>query len=311
MSFDKDRVVSGLICESDLCRLREAVCVDVEKVYDSCKEKDCIKDTRVFFKHPEWVQKLVNKAINVKAKDAEVLDVFTDIEPVPFKKGFFTVDVKFFIKVTLEFFLPKKDFSAKIKTVHGLVLFDKKIILFGSEGNIKTFRSLNRDCKVYDTINSTLDSDNDPIAKVEVAKPIALNARIIEECDECCCWCECAPVCVVEKLCDEEEDCDKDLYCDDDEDEKCVNKRVVVSLGLFSITKLLRDVQLLIPAFDFCVPHKKCIASTDENPCEIFETLEFPIDEFFPPQKFDFPGALEHEKKLTEVFERDCNCCED
>src|SRR5674476_777117 len=95
MRFDKDRVVSGLICESDLCKLREAVCVDVEKVYDSCKEKDCIKDTRVFFKHPEWVQRLVNKAINVKAKDAEVLDVFADTEPVPCKKGFYTVAVSY------------------------------------------------------------------------------------------------------------------------------------------------------------------------------------------------------------------------
>lgn len=308
MSFDKDRVVSGLICESDLCKLREAVCVDVEKVYDSCKEKDCIKDTRVFFKHPEWVQKLVNKAINVKAKDAEVLDVFADTEPVPFKKGFYTVDVKFFIKVTLDFFLPKKDFSAKSKTIHGLVLFDKKIILFGSEGNIKTFKSINNDDEIHDIINSTLDSDNEPIAKIEVAKPIALNARIVEECDECCCWCECAPVCVVDKLGDESDsDCDKDLYCDDDD--KCVNKRVVVSLGLFSIIKLLRDVQLLIPAFDFCVPHKKCIASTDDDPCKIFETLDFPLDEFFPPQKFDFPGALEQEKKMNEVFEHEC--CKD
>lgn len=308
MSFDKDRVVSGLICESDLCKLREAVCVDVEKVYDSCKEKDCIKDTRVFFKHPEWVQKLVNKAINVKAKDAEVLDVFADTEPVPFKKGFYTVDVKFFIKVTLDFFLPKKDFSAKSKTIHGLVLFDKKIILFGSEGNIKTFKSINNDDEIHDIINSTLDSDNEPIAKIEVAKPIALNARIVEECDECCCWCECAPVCVVDKLGDESDsDSDKDLYFDDDD--KNVNKRVVVSLGLFSITKLLRNVQLLIPAFDFCVPHKKCIASTDDDPCKIFETLDFPLDEFFPPQKVDFPGALEQEKKMNEVFEHEC--CKD
>ena len=308
MRFDKDRVVSGLICESDLCKLREAVCVDVEKVYDSCKEKDCIKDTRVFFKHPEWVQKLVNKAINVKAKDAEVLDVFADTEPVPFKKGFYTVDVKFFIKVTLDFFLPKKDFSAKSKTIHGLVLFDKKIILFGSEGNIKTFKSINNDDEIHDIINSTLDSDNEPIAKIEVAKPIALNARIVEECDECCCWCECAPVCVVDKLGDESDsDSDKDLYFDDDD--KNVNKRVVVSLGLFSIIKLLRDVQLLIPAFDFCVPHKKCIASTDDDPCKIFETLDFPIDEFFPPQKFDFPGAVEQERKMNEVFEHEC--CKD
>ncbi|MDF2523621.1 MAG: Spo0E like sporulation regulatory protein [Clostridiales bacterium] len=30
-----------------------------------------------------------------------------------------------------------------------------------------------------------------------------------------------------------------------------------------------------------------------------FDTIEFPVDEFFPPQKFDFPGALEAEETLN------------
>jgi hypothetical protein len=59
-------------------------------------------------------------------------------------------------------------------------------------------------------------------------------------------------------------------------------------------------VQLLIPAFDFCFPNKECIASTDENPCELFDTIEFPVNEFFPPQKFDFPGATENERRMSE-----------
>jgi len=62
-------------------------------------------------------------------------------------------------------------------------------------------------------------------------------------------------------------------------------KRVYVSLGLFSIVKLQRDVQLLIPAYDFCVPDKECQTSTESNPCELFEKLNFPVDEFFPPTK--------------------------
>ena len=59
-------------------------------------------------------------------------------------------------------------------------------------------------------------------------------------------------------------------------------------------------IPLLIPAFDFSYPYKHCPAGTDDNPCELFDTFDFPFDEFFPPQKFDFPGATEHERLLLE-----------
>ncbi|HOL85000.1 MAG TPA: hypothetical protein PKZ62_06835, partial [Thermoclostridium caenicola] len=66
----KDQIVPGLICGEDICKLREAVCVHVEKVYDNCREKDCIEDAVVDF--TENVQDLINNAVKVKTKDAEV-----------------------------------------------------------------------------------------------------------------------------------------------------------------------------------------------------------------------------------------------
>jgi len=303
MGHEHDRVVAGLINERDLCKLREAVCIQTEKIYDSCRDKDCIEDARVYFRCPEAVQKIVNKSINVKIRRAEVLDVFTDVEPVPFKRGFYTVDVKFFIKVTLDFFVPKHGGGMpKVCTIPGLVVFDKKVILFGSEGNVKIFKSrFVEHGKDYPM--PAKEQDNQPIAKVEVAEPIALNARIQEFIDKCvddCCWDE-LPRNVVDMLGDE--DINVEVEVDGVEDTRHhphVFRRVVVSLGLFSIIKLARLVQLLIPAFNFCVPNKECVASTDENPCELFETIDFPVDEFFPPQKFDFPGAEETEKRMHE-----------
>lgn len=52
-----------------------------------------------------------------------------------------------------------------------------------------------------------------------------------------------------------------------------------------------------------CVPNKNCVAATEENPCDLFDTIDFPVDEFFPPQKFDFPGAVEAENEMTDVIE--------
>ena len=301
MSYDHDKIVSGLICERDLAKIREAVCIQVEKIYDSCKEKDCIEDARVMFRNPERVQWLINKAINVKCRRAEVVDVFADVEAVPFKRGFYTVDVKFFIKLTLDFFVPGFNCGTKIITIPGMVLFDKKVILFGSEGNIKIFKSQFVEHGIDKPVGSSLQQSNLPISKVEVAEPICLNARIaeiVEKCWDDCCWMDQLPRSVADTLGDE--DYSFEGVGGDNEDERhCVERKVVLaSIGLFSIIKLVRFVQLLIPAFDFCVPNKKCIASTEENPCEIFDTIEFPVDEFFPPQKFDFPGAVEEERTM-------------
>jgi hypothetical protein len=302
MSYNHDKVLPGLMSEKDLCKIREAVCIQVEKIYDSCKEKDCIEDARVLFKDPDKIHWLICHAINVKARRAEVIKVFSDVEAVPFKRGFFTVDVKFFIKVTLDFFVPRQNGGIKIITVPGIVLFDKKVILFGSEGNVKIFKSHFVDQGMDKPEHSALQQDNLPISKVEVAEPITLNAKIVEvlenSCDDDCD--RHVPRAIGEML----EDADFEVadfgYEGGNERQLMIGRQVVATIGLFSIIKLARFVQLLIPAFDFCVPNKQCIAATDEDACGLFETIDFPIDEFFPPQKADFPGAFEDERSMTK-----------
>lgn len=302
MSYNTDRVLPGAICEKDLGKIKEAVCIQVEKIYDSCKEKDCIEDARVLFKCPEKIHWIIKHAINVKARRAEVVKVFSDVEAVPFKRGFYTVDVKFFIKLTLDFFVTRPGGGVKIITIPGLITFDKKVILFGSEGNVKIFKSHFVEHGLDMPLKHGLEQDNLPISKVEVAEPITLNARILDISDKCCDdHCDRhIPANVSEVLEDVEID-ESEFYTDTEDERGIMDRRVVVAtVGLFSIIKLARFVQLLIPAFDFCVPNKKCIASTDEDPCELFETIEFPTDEFFPPQKFEFPGALEQEREMLK-----------
>ena len=50
---------------------------------------------------------------------------------------------------------------------------------------------------------------------------------------------------------------------------------------MFSIVQLQRPVPLLIPVYDYCIPDKECSTNTD-SPCELFNRIEFPTDEFFP-----------------------------
>ena len=63
-------------------------------------------------------------------------------------------------------------------------------------------------------------------------------------------------------------------------------QHILVTLGIFSIVQLSRNVQLMIPSYDFCVPRKECAAKTDD-PCEVFSKIEFPTESFFPPSTAD------------------------
>ena len=115
----------------------------------------------------------------------------------------------------------------------------------------------------------------------EVVDPITLGSKLVDVCDnKCCC-------------------------CDDDFDLSSIpssvarvfdcplvvggeSKRVFVSIGVFSIIKLERRVQLLIPSYDFCIPQKECVGASDDTPCDLFDRIQFPVDEFFPPAKREF-----------------------
>ena len=115
---------------------------------------------------------------------------------------------------------------------------------------------------------------NLPCSVVEVVDPVALNAKLVEKdkCNWCCCDVDITavpgPIC----CCFED-----DLVSSGD------SKTIYVTIGIFTIVKLERNVQLMIPVYDFCIPEKECEGSTDEDPRNVFKNLCFPVEEFFPP----------------------------
>ena len=57
---------------------------------------------------------------------------------------------------------------------------------------------------------------------------------------------------------------------------------------LFSIIQLSRPVSLIVPAYDYCIPCKDCSGSSaSEAPCEVFDRIEFPTEQFFPQPNSD------------------------
>ena len=63
------------------------------------------------------------------------------------------------------------------------------------------------------------------------------------------------------------------------------HRRLYVTLGQFSIVRLERDVQLVVPMVDYAIPEKECCDSEGcctEDPCEMFSRIPFPARQFTP-----------------------------
>ena len=87
--------------------------------------------------------------------------------------------------------------------------------------------------------------------------------------------------------------------------------QLFVTLGQFSIIRLERDIQLLMPAYDVCLPRRDCSNSGvggEQDPCEIFSSFDFPIDAFFPPQS-DKAGCLFTGSAGVNDNRSGCGCC--
>ena len=63
------------------------------------------------------------------------------------------------------------------------------------------------------------------------------------------------------------------------------HRRLYVTLGQFSIVRLERDVQLVVPMVEYAIPEKECCDSEGcctEDPCEMFSRIPFPARQFTP-----------------------------
>ncbi|MBE6963753.1 MAG: hypothetical protein E7443_04010 [Ruminococcaceae bacterium] len=271
-----EKVVPGPV--TDLSGIREAVCIHTRKIYDSCRDKDCIEDLR-FYPKRQYMD-VINRALSVKGGSAKLLHVYVDVEPVSFNRGFYTVDMRFFYAVTLQAYLS----SPAPVNVEGLCVFDKRVILFGSEGNAKIFSS---SMQTGEPDHQLMRRANSPIAVVEAVDPIVLDARITDHCGKRGCDCDLCEVPAFVSSCFDGELCGGDEA-----------RHIYVTLGQFSIVRLERDTQLLIPVYNYCMPEKDCSCGTNRNedPCCIFRNIAFPVGEFFPPNTVSLPENYEDAK---------------
>lgn len=259
-----EKVVAGPI--SDACGVREAVCVHTAKIFASCQEKDCVEELR--FYPTEASQTTLAAAQSVRAGRAELLSIHPVVEPVQFNRGFFTVELTHYYRVVLQAFSAG---SARGTEVDGLCVFTKRAILFGGERGARQFTSA--DAQPVIKAGAAL-----PTAVVEAVDPMLLSARRID-CpgDERCAESAAPPVPAVIAAA-----FDSPLVLT----AAAAGTRIYVTLGQFSVVRLERGAALLIPTYDYCPPAcSTCDTDIDggtEDPCELFDAVRFPTEQFFP-----------------------------
>ena len=164
-----ENLMPGPVC--DLSSVRESVCVHTRKIFDSCRDKDCVEDLR--FYPTAAAQEVLRTSQMIKGGTAELLYIYTDVEQVTFNRGFYSIDMRFFYRVTLQVCTG----TPRYTEAEGLCVFDKRCILFGSEGSAKIFSS--------DTALDELDIPGRmrtdlPIAVVEAVDPIVLDTKVTD-----------------------------------------------------------------------------------------------------------------------------------
>ena len=240
----------------------EAVCIHTRKIYDSCRDKDCVEDLRVY--PTASSQPYIESAFSVRPSSATLLYADVDVDEISFNRGYYTVDVTYFYRVTGITF-PGEN------TVTGLCVFNKRVMLFGSEGSAKVFSS----------DGTFADAATQPIAVVECVDPIALNMKVVDACPTgLMADITSIPTAILAQF-------GEDLVLTDG------SRLLLATLGQFSIIRLERDSQLLIPVLDYCLPEKECAGGSSEDPCEVFNSISFPVNEFFPPNTIEMPGDYE------------------
>ena len=88
-----DKVAAGHVGGAN--GAREAVCIHTKKIYSSCRDKDCIEDLR--FYPTATAQSVLSTAQGLRGGSAELIYTFVDVEPVNFNRGYYTVDMHFFL----------------------------------------------------------------------------------------------------------------------------------------------------------------------------------------------------------------------
>ena len=168
------------------------VCIHTDQILDSCMDKDCVEDLRVYLTRES--QAALDRSTGAKTRCAELLFARVEVEPLAYKRGHYAVDLTFYYRILGDATVG----GTRPVTITGLAVFTKRVALYGGRGKAKTFSSTD----ALPTPDGLLQ-DRLPVGVVEALDPMILASKVREVCD--CCRCETelteVPPAIAEALC--------------------------------------------------------------------------------------------------------------
>ena len=244
--------------------LQQAMSIHTRKITDSCRDKDCIEDLRVYLTKDS--QTILDGCTGTRVRCAELLYTYIDVEPVAFDRNHYCIDVTFYYRILADATIG----SARPAALYGLAVFTKRAVLCGEDSRAHIYRS---DTRLCGPDGPTRLFANRPTAVVEVLDPMVLASKVKDVCE-----------------CHHREECALQLpqpilgMFDDELVLSGERRWLYVTLGQFSIIRLERDAQLIVPVLDYAIPTKECCEAPGcaEDPCEMFSRIPFPATQFTP-----------------------------
>ena len=247
------------------------VCIDTHRVLDCCRDRDCFENVRIYL--TPCGEEILASSTNLRTRGAKLLCANVSVNEIPFNNGFYQVVVRYYIEVEFEACVG----VGRSQTFKGLAALEKDVILYGGEGRAMSFSSGLSDnfCGGCDVCNM---ASNDPVAVVDTVEPIVLGTKVVDCSCPCACPCSDIPDRVLNVFGGE-------LIANGS------GARIAVSFGVFSVIRIVRPAQLLVQATDYSVPDKECSpATSNDNPCDLFRTVAFPVSQFRGTDNFQDVG---------------------
>ena len=244
-------------CAEDL---QQALPIHTLKITDSCRDKDCIEDLRVYL--TAGSQEILDRCTGAKVRCADLLYTYIDVEPVAFDRNHYCIDLTFYYRILADATVGLNRPAA----LQGLAMFTKRAVLCGEDSRAHIYTSRTR---LDGSDGLSRVSSNHPTAVVEVLDPMVLTSKLREHCDH---GAVAQIPAAINSVFDEE------LITGS------AQRYLLVTLGQFSIVRLERDAQLVVPVLQYSMPTKECceVPGCGEDPCEMFSRIPFPENQFAP-----------------------------
>ena len=139
--------------------LREALSIHTRKITDSCRDKDCIEDLRVYL--TAGSQAVLDASAGAKVRCAELLYTYIDVEPVAFDRNHYCIDVTFYYRILADAVIG----CARPAALCGVAVFSKRAVLCGEDSKAHIYTS---DTRISESDGPSRLSANRPTAVVEV-----------------------------------------------------------------------------------------------------------------------------------------------